>query len=230
MLRHASDAMTRGICTTDRAALRAWIPASYSAMRHLGGLVAVGSLALVVLALRFGPTVRAVDLLAAPATLLIGSLLEYLTHRWLMHVPRACLRRAWNAHFGRHHHFYRREAPTWEQPRDVWLILFSPGDTLVLVGILALPGALLSLVLAPGAWAIAVASTIVYFLGYELLHLLFHMPEGHASLALPGVAYLRGRHRRHHELADTHANYGVSSPLWDLVFGTERGAGRAGAP
>lgn len=217
--------MTRRICTTDRAALRAWIPPSYSARRQIVGLITVGGLAIGALALRFAPELRAIDLLAAPVTALIGSFLEYLAHRFVMHTPRAWLRRAWEAHAGRHHHFYRREAPTWEAPRDIWLILFSPSDTLVLAMILAPPLALLSLVLTPGAWAVAVASVIAYFLAYELLHLLFHLPDGHALLALPGVTTLRRRHLRHHDLADTHANYGVSSPLWDHVFGTERGAG-----
>lgn len=212
----------RRICTVDRDALREWIPASYRPRAHLLCIFGGGTLAVLLILGWKVHDIRFVDLLAAPMMVLIGTLIEYVAHRFVMHRRVPLLSVAWDAHTGRHHHYYLADAPTWDRPADIWLVLFSPSDVALLVGILLVPAGVLHRGLPPGSWAVGVATAIVYFLAYEAIHLASHLPADHALLRVPWLAAIRQRHLRHHRLDDTHANYGVTNPLWDRVFGTER--------
>lgn len=214
--------MRPSIFTTDRTRLRRWIPRGYSPVRHLAGMYGVGLAAMAWLVAGALPAMRPAHALIVPAVAFVGTLLEYIAHRWIMHVRRAWLPLAWDAHAGRHHHYYRADAPTWEQVGDVWLILFSPIDVVILCALLAGPFALARLALAPDVWALTVATCIGHFLAYEGCHLACHLPEGHPLLRARPLAAMRARHLRHHVLGDTHANYGVTTALWDRAFRTAR--------
>ncbi len=212
----------RPICTTDRSALRAWIPSGYDARLHVAGMFALGGLAITALLTWHHASIGPRDLWAIPAMLLAGTFVEYAAHRWLMHQRQSWFGLPWDAHTGRHHHFYLSDAPTWDAASDIWLILFSPKDVVLLTVVLAVPAAALSTVMAPGAWVLGTCTAVAYFLAYEGLHLLFHLPADSAWLRLPSMGSMRRRHLRHHQLADMHANYGVTFPLWDRLLGTER--------
>jgi sterol desaturase/sphingolipid hydroxylase (fatty acid hydroxylase superfamily) len=214
--------MNRRICTVDRDELRRWIPKRYSPALHLAGMYGTGLAAIVWLAATYLTAIRFTHLLAMPCIFAAASLVEYAAHRWLMHTRRSWLPLAWDAHVGRHHHYYRADAPTWDHARDVWLILFSPLDVLILCALLVGPFALLRFAVSAGSWALVLVTCIVYFLVYEALHLAFHLPDSHWVSRVEPLASLRARHVRHHELADTHANYSVIIPLWDRMFGTAR--------
>jgi dihydroceramide fatty acyl 2-hydroxylase len=56
---------------------------------------------------------------------------------------------------------------------------------------------------------------ILGYLLYELVHLSAH----HGAARAPILRWLRSHHLRHH-FDDAGANFGISSPLWDVVFGT----------
>lgn len=212
--------MRRKICTTDRDELRRWIPPSYRPWLHLGGMFGLGLAAIVWLAVVHIVPGPAVYLAGVPPMLLGATLVEYASHRWLMHVRHRWTAPAWDAHVGRHHHYYLSDAPTWDRPRDIWLILFSPIDIVALVLIVAGPLAILWYLIGDAAGALVVATCIAYFLAYEALHLTFHLPDGHPALRVGPLAAMRAHHLRHHLLADTHANYAVVLPLWDRLFGT----------
>ena len=67
--------------------------------------------------------------------------------------------------------------------------------------------------------------TIAFYGYYELLHRLEHTH--------PGVtAYGRWarRHHLYHHFEDARFNHGVTSPIWDLAFGTYRRAERVRVP
>ncbi len=212
----------RAIGTTDRAALRAWIPEGYRPFRHIAVLYGGGAAAVVALLAMHASLIGPADLLAVPVTFLVGTFLEYVSHRWLIHRRRAILPLAYDAHTGRHHHYFRHDAPTWEQPRDIWLILFSLSDVAILCLVLALPALGLRSALPPGAWALAVSSAIVYFLAYEALHLVWHLPAEHALFRQAWLDRRRRRHLRHHELGEMAYNFGVTVSWWDHLFVTAR--------
>jgi sterol desaturase/sphingolipid hydroxylase (fatty acid hydroxylase superfamily) len=56
---------------------------------------------------------------------------------------------------------------------------------------------------------------IVGYLIYDYIHYATH----HFSMKNPVAKYLRRYHLKHHYSGET-GRYGVSSPLWDIVFGT----------
>jgi sterol desaturase/sphingolipid hydroxylase (fatty acid hydroxylase superfamily) len=230
-MRGETSQATRKIATTDRDELRRWIPKNYSPIQHVLGIVVAAMAGITFVLVRNAPHVRPIDLVAVPLTLAFATLLEYVAHRWLMHVPRPNFRLAWEAHTGRHHHFYVEESATWEQLSDIWLILFSAIDVVVLVAIVAGPYALLRLVLPTGAWALVVATSCAFFLSYELLHLTYHLPAEHPLLrnriAGRWLTAMRAHHLRHHRLSDMDANFGVTTRLWDRVFDTTKEWDRA---
>jgi sterol desaturase/sphingolipid hydroxylase (fatty acid hydroxylase superfamily) len=65
------------------------------------------------------------------------------------------------------------------------------------------------------------AGFIVGYLAYDLSHYAFHHFSLHGKIGL----YLKQQHMRHHYM-EPDGNYGVSSPLWDFVFGTYEKVGQ----
>ena len=55
------------------------------------------------------------------------------------------------------------------------------------------------------------------YAGYDSIHYAIH----HFPMKRGVSLWLKQYHLRHH-FHDDHAGYGVSSPLWDCVFGTRR--------
>jgi len=75
--------------------------------------------------------------------------------------------------------------------------------------------------LAARSWsagASVVAGVIAGYLAYEAIHLCIHSPA-------PGGAVLRAlrKHHYYHHFASDQVCYGVTSPLWDWVFGSVPG-------
>lgn len=143
-------------------------------------------------------------LVAVLAGIFTWSLLEYLIHRFAGHarslVKRTPFGREHTAHHSRGDYF----APWWKK-------LVS---TVVFIA-LVLPLARLAT-----SWPIALAYTgglIGFYLTYEVLHRLLHVWQGVG----PYARWAR-RHHFHHHFHDPQTNHGVTSPVWDIVFGTWR--------
>jgi sterol desaturase/sphingolipid hydroxylase (fatty acid hydroxylase superfamily) len=65
------------------------------------------------------------------------------------------------------------------------------------------------------------ATSAVYVVGYELSHLAYHLPEESVVYRLPLLRALRQHHARHHIPGLMQkANFNVTLPLGDLLFGT----------
>ncbi len=138
---------------------------------------------------------------------LAWSLLEYVSHRFLLHaMPGSDRLRALNLHL-RHH--------------------ASPGDLAyqVIPFWVSLP--ILAVVVAVFRWGLGTwehaclctASALVGYLFYEYVHLHVHLPGGGRI-----VRALR-RHHLHHHHVDATRSFGFTSPLWDVVFRTQRRKG-----
>jgi sterol desaturase/sphingolipid hydroxylase (fatty acid hydroxylase superfamily) len=140
--------------------------------------------------------------LASTATLVVLALLEYLIHRFAFHG--AITARVWRFLHYSHH----------MQPNETTTILGPPQYTIPLILLTTIP---LGLIVggAPGAGA-AVAAGMWLLLVYEYAHGYSHM------VAEPGSGYgrmLRHLHMLHH-FHNEKGNFGVTSPVFDLVFGT----------
>jgi sterol desaturase/sphingolipid hydroxylase (fatty acid hydroxylase superfamily) len=138
---------------------------------------------------------------AAACGVLTWTLLEYLIHRWLGHDPRF-RRNPFGIEHVRHHAEGNYFAPTWKK-----LIAAAITAPVLLAPAIALAGA---------SRGVAYVVGLLAFYGtYEWLHRREHT---HAGIG-PYGRWAR-RHHFHHHFVDPHANHGVTSPVWDLVFGT----------
>jgi sterol desaturase/sphingolipid hydroxylase (fatty acid hydroxylase superfamily) len=150
------------------------------------------------------------------AGLLAWTLLEYVLHRGVFHFradPASELQRdvAFLIH-GVHHDY----------PYDPDRLVMPP-----LVGALVavLIGAPLHALLGPHLFRPFFAGMAAGYLWYDLTHYAVHHAELRSSLG----RWLRRHHLRHHFVTPERC-YGVTTPLWDLVFGTYPREAREAAP
>lgn len=130
---------------------------------------------------------------------LLWTLFEYFLHRFGGHAN-------WLGKQVRKEHFTHHATPDYFTPWRRKLLLAAP--------ILGATGALGLLVAGPTGLAAAVglAGSWVF---YEKLHQATHLRG-------PRNAYgeWARRHHLHHHFQSPKANHGVTTPLWDIVFGT----------
>lgn len=131
---------------------------------------------------------------------LAWTLLEYCIHRWMGHDKRT-MPNVFATEHVRHHSEGDYFAPTSKKlGAAVAILILVGGPAIVLFGITG---------------GVFTAGLVSCYLGYELLHRLEHLDGGR-------TAYGRWarRHHFHHHFHNPKANHGVTSPIWDLVFGT----------
>jgi hypothetical protein len=197
------------------------LPAGYSARAHVA-LVLVVALGGIVAALAVAAAHWRRDCLAiVPVTLLVANAVEYLAHRGPMHHRRIGLLALHLRHTGRHHRFFVDEAMSFEEARDLHAVLFPP-VLLFFFGAIAIGlGALVALFLPTAAAALFVATALGYYLSYEVLHFLYHVPPHWPVARWPGVRWLARLHRFHHDPRRMReCNFNLVFPLCDRLAGT----------
>jgi sterol desaturase/sphingolipid hydroxylase (fatty acid hydroxylase superfamily) len=130
------------------------------------------------------------------AGVLLWTLLEYAMHRFAFH--------GFAPHY--QHHAEPREAKYIVTP--LWFSVVISAALFALVRALC------------GSWPLAggiAAGAIAGYLFYEWLHHRIHRSPANGRLLR-----LWRKHHYHHHFTDTDVCYGVTSPLWDVVFGTMR--------
>jgi len=139
--------------------------------------------------------------LAALLGALTWTLLEYVIHRWAGH-GRRFRKNPFGVEHVRHHVEGNYFAPSWKK------LIIAAVVTAILCGpAIAVAGT------GPGvAW---VAGLIGFYGVYEVLHRREHTHPGFG----PYGRWAR-RHHFHHHFVDARKNHGVTSPIWDFVFGT----------
>ena len=133
------------------------------------------------------------------------TLLEYVLHRFVLHRPVGPARASRIAAFLRHgyHHAY---------PSDKGRLVLPPLVTIPFAVAIAVPAVLL---LPFGEAAAAFAGTAAGYVTYDSTHWWLH----HARPKWRVGRFLKRYHLLHHHHPST-GRFGVSTPLWDLVFGT----------
>jgi len=129
------------------------------------------------------------------------SFLEYCIHRWLGHYKKTRPNPFADEHI-RHHSQGNYFSPTWKK------LLTALGITIVATT----PAVFLGGLYAGFAYGIGLAT---FYLYYEILHRLEHVFEG-----LGPYGRWARRHHFYHHFVNPKANHGVTSPFWDIVFGT----------
>lgn len=129
------------------------------------------------------------------------TLLEYLIHRWMGH-DRRFRKSPFGVEHIRHHIEGNYFSPTWKK-----LIAAA-----IFASVLSGP----AIALAGTTSGLAYVAGLTSFYGiYEWLHRREHT---HAGIGWYG-RFVR-RHHFHHHFVDGRKNHGVTTPIWDLVFGT----------
>lgn len=166
-------------------------------------LVILFFIAISLVGLYIGVKIQKFSLLQVIGLYLLGILIytftEYIIHRYLLHFSRLYKHPKWS-HKG--HHLF----PSHKKNFDIHL-----PEALVLV---LLFGGFYWLFL--GSW------TYVFFAGYALGYAAYHYIHYKVHTSKPPknfLKYLWNHHHVHHHL-DEHKAFGVSSPLWDFIFGT----------
>ena len=152
-------------------------------------------------------------LIAVGVAALIYPLVWYVLHRWILHS-----RWMWK---------HKLLAPTWKRihydhhqdPNHLEVLFGALHTTLPTIGLATLPiGALIGLPWdAPiGGAAAAVAMGLLTTCFYEFVHCIQHLAYKPKNKTL---AEMKKRHMAHH-FHDENGNYGITSFLWDRLFGT----------
>lgn len=141
---------------------------------------------------------------SALAGVTLWSFLEYVIHRWLGHKH---VKNPFGAEHVRHHARGNYFAPSWKK-------------ALVAIGVIALLIAPAIAALGRGPGVAFVLGFVGFYVTYEVVHRLEHV---HPGLG-PYGRWARRHHFTHH-FVDARVNHGVTSPVWDLVFGTYRAPG-----
>ena len=158
---------------------------------------AATAIVLVAAGLRHADIRIAPALLTLTSGLLLFSLVEYCFHRWLFHGSRSL--QVMEQGHSKHH----------EDPLgDITLPFFlPPAILLVLAGIFDLA--------MPAGYALLMAGAIAFgYAIYGLSHFAMHIRRFRHPLTKRWAAH----HHIHHHHPDK--NFGVTSPLWDIVLGT----------
>jgi sterol desaturase/sphingolipid hydroxylase (fatty acid hydroxylase superfamily) len=137
--------------------------------------------------------------------LIIWTLLEYIIHRYAFHYePKSRIGKQF--HFIVHgvHHDY---------PNDAKRLVMPPAVSIPLAILFYALFAFLFRSNSPAIWAGFVGG----YVGYDSIHYAIH----HFPMKSGILNRLKQHHLRHH-YHDDHLGYGVSSPLWDYIFGTNR--------
>lgn len=207
-----------------RARYRTAIAPAYSGLRHALWVAGAG-LAAITWAVSHLNDVRPLEWLVLLAALLVGNVGEYTIHRRLGHRKWAPAKLFYQRHTGDHHSFFTDRQMLWVTPRDWRVVLFPGWLILVVLAVVAAPGAwLLSTIISSNAAWLWVSGVTATYLLYEMLHFSYHLPRQHwLHRHVPGLWRLRHLHVLHHARTHmTEANFNLTFPLTDWILGTLR--------
>lgn len=162
--------------------------------------------------------------LGVPMFWVVANFFEWGVHRFPMH-RRLQPRMLYTSHTLVHHNAFAGPDQEIGSVAELSTVMM-PWYTLILVFAMAAPIALISAWLGGAALAgVFLVAAVGYFLVYETIHTLHHVPRrwldarwwGRAR----GLAWLRRHHHHHHQLENmSRCNFNVTLPLADAVLGT----------
>jgi hypothetical protein len=152
---------------------------------------------------------------------LFGNWAEWAGHRYLLHDPKSAIKMAYKRHVGVHHVFFSHRTLEYNGHKE-WRALLFPPLAPVLFMLSALPAALvLGLMWSSNAAYVVMLTMGAYFLMYEGLHTLSHLPDVHFLDKIPVINTVRRMHILHHNMDYMHThNFNLTFPICDALFGT----------
>jgi hypothetical protein len=206
------------------------IPAGYSGRRQIAQTATLG-VGLMAVAFAIALHAPAAGWLLVPAFWVFANFFEWTVHRYPMHRP-MFPRFMYHNHAQIHHVAFTDSTMAFHDMRELSLIMM-PWYTIVLLLVTVSPVAILAGALGGGAMVgVFYVAALGYFLTYEILHALYHVPLG--TMARFGLGAegrgifgaLRAHHQHHHILRRmAHVNFNVTFPLTDVIMGTRERPG-----
>jgi len=162
------------------------------------------------------------ELLIIPIGFIYINLAEYLGHKGPMHHRSKKLEKVFIRHSLQHHRFFTKENFSFDSSKDIKAVLFPPILLLFFFFAFAVPVALIFYWLwSANAALIFLVTVFSYYLNYEWLHFIYHLPQTHFVAQLPFIKTLRKLHLTHHDLQlMTKYNFNITYPIFDIIFGT----------
>ena len=148
------------------------------------------------------------------------SFAEYALHRFSGHAVRAKARDRkpglFDGDFGSEHQAHHADTR-----------YFTPTARKIRAASVALPA-----IAALGSLGVGPRRAVSFALGFGAAYAFYEIVHRRTHTHAPRHAYARWarRHHLHHHFESPRSNHGVSSPLWDLVFGTHQRPGRIRVP
>ncbi len=196
------------------------IPSWYRPYLHLA-VPSFFGLGIMAVSLMFLSDLVAWELLVIPLTYIFSNLVEWFTHRNMMHrrTPQAAI--LYDRHVPQHHRVYVTEDMAMREPIEFRLVLIPAyGILLIFLATLPLTTAFYFLI-GKNVAALFVFTTMGYVVGYEWLHLSYHLPATHPVSKNGLIKKLRTHHAVHHDPRLMQQwNLNVTVPLWDWILGT----------
>jgi fatty acid hydroxylase family protein len=196
---------------------------TYTAGRHIGLTVTIAA-AISALGIALARRARPVDWVLAPIFLVIANFIEWAIHKHPMHRPLPPRFMYFNHAQLHHMAFTDRDMPV-AKTAELGLVMM-PWYTMLGVFAVASPVMILAgFARGPGLAGVFLLTAVVYFLMYETLHALYHLPD--AALDRIGIGKIpmfrrrQAHHAHHHVLGRmAHVNFNVTFPWMDHLFGT----------
>ena len=197
------------------------IPQSYSGIFHL-----IFNFTFLMLSIMFSFSqvfeVKAWELLVIPLVIVLGNLVVFVLHKYPLHRKIPFFGFTYKIHTKWHHSFFTHENLVFGSTRDFFIIFFP---TWVVLGFvfLALPGLyfLLSPIFSGNFVFLTMGMAGVYFLSYEVVHFISHLPKDHFLIKIGFFRYMRDYHGIHHNptlMRDY--NFNIVFPFFDIIFKT----------
>jgi hypothetical protein len=207
------------------------IPAGYSPGWHAARTLTL-ALSICAVGLYLARAATLSDWLFFPLFVVAFNTIEWKVHRGPMHHPRPP-RLLYTNHTLIHHRAFLHDQMAIENARELGLIMM-PWYTMLGLFVVATPIALAAaLVRGPGVAGVFYITAVAYFLLYETLHALYHLPPPLLRrLHLGGrlFAAMQAHHRHHHRLDRmTFVNFNVTFPLMDWLLHTKEPDGAPAA-
>jgi hypothetical protein len=199
----------------------------YSPWRHMA-LTAAIAVVISALGVALASHARPLDWALMPVFFVVANLLEWTVHRYPMHHP-MFPRIMYKNHAMLHHiAFTDRNMPIEKAP-ELGLVMM-PWYTMIGLFVVASPVMVLAgFVRGPGLAGVFLLGAVIYFLAYETLHALYHLPSATLDRLVLGkmkvFRRMQSHHAHHHVLRRmAFVNFNVTVPLMDYLLGTKERA------
>ena len=206
-------------------------PGWYSPWLHLG-ITSLSGIAFFALGVALVHDVKAWQLGFAGLIFVVSNATEWRLHRDVLHKrnrgPAAVL---YDRHTPEHHVIYTTDDMEIRERSEFRLVLI-PWFGILGVALLTLPATLALWVAGqPNLAGLFMATTMLYVVSYEWLHLSYHLPARSFIGRMRVIGWLRRTHAVHHDPRLMQRwNFNVTLPLWDVVrrtYVTDRDAALA---